>query len=285
VQVHLVDGTYELFRCFHGAPRAAGRDGTEVGAGRALLATLGALLAEDHVTHVAVTFDKLVAPRNADALESQVPLAADVVRALGVSVWPSGRFSADELLASGARRYAADPRVERIVLCTTDHDNLQCVRGDRVVLLDRSRRRLTDEAAVRTRFGVGPDQLADLFALVGDRSDGIPGVPGWGLRSAAAVLAVHRRIDAIPDDPAQWNVAVRAAGRLAASLSVRRRETLHARDLLVLRDDAPIRDTVDDLEWFGADRAAVEELGRRLADESVAQRVARWRGGTTGAAR
>jgi 5'-3' exonuclease len=285
VQVHLVDGTYELFRCFHGAPRAAGADGAEVGAGRALLATLAALLAEDRVTHVAVTFDKLVAPRNPDPLESQVPLAADIVRALGLTVWPSGRFSADEMLASGARRFSADPRVERIVLCTTDHDNLQCVRGERVVLLDRSRRRIADEAAVRARFGVGPDQLADLFALVGDRSDGIPGVPGWGLRSAAAVLAAHRRIEAIPLDPARWEVAVRAAERLAASLSAYRREALHARDLLVLRDDAPIRDTVDDLEWRGADRVAVEELGRRLADESVVQRISRWTSGATGTAR
>jgi len=280
VQVHLVDGTYELFRCFHGAPGAVGASGAEVGAGRALLATLAALLADDDVTHVAVTFDKLVAPRKPDPLESQVPLAVDVVRALGVTVWPSGRFSADELLASGARKYADDPRVDRVVLCTTDHDNLQCVRGDRVVLLDRSRRRFTDEAAVRARFGVGPDQLADLFALVGDRSDGIPGVPGWGLRSAAAVLAVHRRVEAIPGDPAQWDVAVRAAPRLAASLSAHRREALHARDLLVLRDDAPIRDDVDDLEWHGADRDAVDDLARRLADDTVVQRVSRWRGGT-----
>jgi 5'-3' exonuclease len=285
VQVHLVDGTYELFRCFHGAPRAAGARGAEVGAGRALLATLAALLAEDDVTHVAVTFDKLVAPRKPDPLESQVPLAVDVVRALGVAVWPSGRFSADELLASGARRYRDDPRVERVVLCTTDHDNLQCVRGDRVVLLDRTRRRTTDEPAVVARFGVGPDQLADLFALVGDRSDGIPGVAGWGLRSAAAVLGVHRRIEDIPDQPERWGVLVRGAPRLAATLSLRRREAMHARDLLVLRDDAPIRDTVDDLEWHGADRAAVEELGRQLADESVAHRVSRWRSGTTGAAR
>jgi 5'-3' exonuclease len=285
VQVHLVDGTYELFRCFHGAPRAAAPDGAEVGAGRALLATLAALLTEDGVTHVAVTFDKLVAPRNPDPLESQVPLAVDVVRALGVAVWPSGRFSADELLASGARRYGADPRVERVVLCATDHDNLQCVRGERVVLLDRSRRRVTDEAAVRTRFGVGPDQLADLFALVGDRSDGIPGVPGWGLRSAAAVLAVHHRIDEIPEDPERWRVSVRAAQRLAATLSLRRREALHARDLLVLRDDAPIRDDVDDLEWRGADRVAVEDLGRRLADDTVVRRVSRWRSGTAPPAR
>jgi 5'-3' exonuclease len=277
VQVHLVDGTYELFRCFHGAPRVAGHGGHEVGAGRALLATFAALLADPAVTHVAVTFDKLLAPRRPDPIESQVPLAVSVVRALGIVVWPSGRFSADELLASGAARFRDDPAVERVVLCTTDLDNLQCVRSERVVVLDRSRRRITDEAAVRYRFGVAPRQLPDVFALVGDHSDGVAGLPGWGLRSAAAAIAAHGCIEAIPDDPNAWLVPVRGRQRLAATLATYRREAVHARDLLTLRDDAPVPYDVADLEGHGADRGAIDDLAVLLDDPSAAERVSRWR--------
>jgi len=275
VRVHLVDGTYELFRCFHGAPRAIGADGTEVGAGRAVLATFAALVADPEVTHVAVAFDSLLAPPKPDPLESQVPLAVAIVRALGLTVWPSGRFQADELLASGARRYESAPGVEQIVLCTTDLDLAQCVRGERVVLLDRSRRRLTDEPAVRARFGVGPSQLPELFALVGDRSDGIAGLPGFGLRSAAVLVAAFGSLDAVPDDAAHWPT-LRGRERLALTFATHRREALHARDLLVLRDDAPIRDDVADLEWHGADRAAVETIAARLDEPTAVDRVTRW---------
>jgi 5'-3' exonuclease len=275
VGLFLVDGTYELFRCFHGAPRAAGPTGEEVGAGRAAFATFAALLADPAVSHVAVTFDSLLAPpdKRADPLAAQVPLVVDVVRALGMVVWPSGRFSADELLASGARRFRDGAQV---TLCTTDLDNAQCVRGDRVVLLDRSRRKVTTEGDVRERFGVGPEQLPDLFALAGDRSDGIAGVPGWGLRSAAAIVAAHGRLEDVPADPARWGAAIRGAARLAATLAERRQEALHARDLLVLRDDAPIPYDLTDLEWRGADRAAVAAIVARLGAPELGERVTRF---------
>jgi 5'-3' exonuclease len=276
VRVHLVDGTYELFRCFHGAPRATGADGAEVGACRAVLATFAALLADPSVSHVAVAFDSLLAPPKADPLESQVPLAVTVVRALGVTLWPSGRFKADELLASGARRYADAPGVEQVVLCTTDLDLAQCVRGDRVVLLDRSRKRVTDETAVRARFGVAPTQLPDLFALTGDRSDGIAGVPGFGLRSAAVVIAAFGSLDDVPSDADRWPESLRGRTRLAAAFAERRREALHARDLLVLRDDAPVRDELEDLAWRGADRAAVDRLAVLLGEPAAPDRVVRW---------
>ena len=276
MRVHLVDGTYELFRCFHGAPRAVGTDGAEVGAGRGVLATFAALMADPEVTHVAVAFDSLLAPPKPDPLESQVPLAVAIVRALGLTVWPSGRFQADELLASGARRYESTLGVEQIVLCTTDLDLAQCVRGERVVLLDRSRRRLTDEAAVRARFGVGPSQLPELFALVGDRSDGIAGLPGFGLRSAAALVAAFGSLEAIPDVATEWPAAIRGRARLAPTFAAQRRETLHARDLLALRDDVPIRDEVADLEWRGADRAAVQTLAARLGEPTAIDRITHW---------
>jgi 5'-3' exonuclease len=284
VRVHLVDGTYELFRCFHGAPRARNRAGREVGASRALLATLVALLGEPTTTHVAVAFDSVIAPPGSargrtpeDLLASQAPLAADIVRALGLVLWPSGRFQADEMLATGARRFADEPGVEQIILCTTDLDLAQCVRGDRVVLLDRSRQRVTDEPALVARFGVLPRQLPDLFALVGDRSDGLPGVPGWGLRSATTLVHAFGSLAAIPDDPAEWTVTVRGAERLAASLRLHRREATLAQALLTMREDVPlVEESVADLAWPGADRAAIERLVAELDDGDAAARIVRW---------
>ena len=284
MRVYLVDGTYELFRCFHGAPRAVGADGHEVGAGRGMFATLCALVADPSVTHVAVAFDSVVsragsakASSDEGLIGAQTPLAAAVVRALGITIWPAGRFQADELLASGARRFADEPAVEQVVLCTTDVDLFQCVRGERVVVLDRSRRRVTSEATVVERFGVPPALLADLFALVGDRSDGIAGVPGWGLRSAAALLAAYGALEQIPEDPAAWPAPVRGRDRLAAALHAGRREALHCRDLLRLRDDVPLHDELSDLAWRGADPAAVAEVVERLGDPTLTERISRWR--------
>lgn len=283
--LYLVDGTMELFRCFHGAPRAANAGGREVGAVRALFATLAALLREDDLTHAAVAFDAVVPPpgrpgTSADELiGSQVGLAADVVRALRVPVWPTGRYQADELLATAAYRFAADPRLDRVVICSNDKDFHQCVRGHRVVTLDRIRRVVTDEPAVREKYGVAPSQIPDLFALVGDRSDGLPGVPGWGRTSASSVLRHHGTVEAIPVDPADWAVAPRGAARLAASLAERRAEALLCRDLAELRTDLPLRVELDELAWDGADRELVDSLATVLDDDSLAGRVPRWHDG------
>jgi 5'-3' exonuclease len=285
VKVHLVDGTFELFRCFHGAPRAIGPAGSEVGAARGLLATMTALLNDPDVTHVAVAFDSVVAPPtsggkagSAEALiGAQAPLAAAVVRALGVPVWPAGRYQADELISTAAHRFAGDATVEQVVICATDNDFTQCVRGERVVLLDRIRKRVTDAAGVLERFGVGPEQIPDLFALIGDRSDGLPGVPGWGRTSAAAVLSRYRALEEIPLDPVAWDVPVRGAARLSASLREHWDEALLCRDLSVLRVDLPIRHTVADLEWHGADRTSIDALVARLGDATAVDWIPRWR--------
>jgi 5'-3' exonuclease len=281
--VHLVDGTFELFRCFHGAPRAQNAAGREVGAVRGLLATMTALVLDPVVTNIAVAFDSVVSPpassrraSDEDLIESQVSLAADVVRALGVTLWPSGRYQADEIIATAAARFTEDERVAQIVICATDNDFNQCVRGDRVVVLDRIRRVITDEAAVRARYGVAPAQIPDLFALVGDRSDGLPGVPGWGVRSAAGLLARYGCIEAIPSDPTEWDVVVRGATRLAAALADHREEALLCRDLAVLRTDLPLRHSVDDLKWKGARRAAIETLCATIGDGSVIARIDAW---------
>ncbi len=282
VTVHLVDGTFELFRCFHGAPRAE-HSGREVGAARAFLSTMVKLLQVEGATHVAVAFDSVVAPppvkrpAAADLLAAQAPLAAQAARALGLAVWPSGRYQADELLATGAARYSAEPDVERVVICSTDNDFNQCVRGDRVVVLDRIRGVVTTEAAVHERFGVAPGLLPDLHALVGDRSDGLPGVPGWGIRSAGRVLAAYGSIEAIPLD-GRWEVAVRGAERLAAALEERLLETLLCRDLARLRTDLPLRHSIDDLQWRGARRPLMTGLSIDLGDAVALDRVTRWFG-------
>lgn len=280
MRVHLVDGTFELFRCFHGAPRARNGSGREVGAARGVLQTIAALLREPEVTHVAVAFDSVVAPAGSttgrsaeDLIASQAPLAAEACRALGVPVWPAGRYQADELLATGAARYATDPAVSQVVICSTDNDFNQCVRGDRVVVLDRVRRVVTDEPAVRERYGVAPQQIPDLFALVGDRSDGIPGVPGWGATSASALLSRYGTLDAIPLDEHDWDVTVRGAARLAASLRAHHAEALLCRDLSELRTDLPLRQDVDDIAWHGVDRERLDRLCDTLGDHGVLERL------------
>ncbi len=281
MKVHLVDGTFELFRCFHGAPRAQ-HEGHEVGAARGLFATLVALLAQPDVSHVAVAFDSVVAPpatrnRGAEALiAAQAPLAAAVARSLGVTMWPSGRYQADEILATAAARFAADHDVSQVVICATDNDFNQCVVGGRVVVLDRIRNVVTDEPAVFERYGVAPDQIPDLFALVGDRSDGLPGVPGWGLRSAGTMLARYGTVEAIPVDAAEWDVPVRNKKALATALRERREEALLCRDLSRLRIDLPLRQATADLEWRGAWHARVDALCELLGDDSAAARIERW---------
>ncbi len=282
-RVHLVDGTFELFRCFHGAPRATGPSGDEVGAVRALFATLVALLTRERVTHAAIAFDSVIAPAaprdrptSEDLIGAQQPLAADVVRALGLPVWPAGRFQADDLLASGAATFARLDDVDQVVVCTTDHDLTQCVSSTRVVLLDRIRGVVTDEATVRERFGVEPHQIPDLFGLIGDRSDGIAGVPGWGKVSAAKVLGRYGSIEAIPRSAVDWDVDVRGRERLATALRERRDEALLARDLSILRSDLPVPSEPSAIEWGGARRSLVTQLAGRLGDHAVVERIPRW---------
>jgi 5'-3' exonuclease len=282
-RVALVDGTMELFRCFHGAPRATNAEAREVGAVRALFATLASLMHQPDVTHAAVAFDSVVPPpgrvgTTADELiASQVGMAAGVVRALGVPVWPSGRYQADEIIATGAARFAADPGVDQVTICSNDKDFHQCIVRDRVVTLDRIRKVVTDEAAVVERYGVMPRQIPELFALVGDRSDGLPGIPGWGATSAAALLARYGTIDAIPLDPEMWDVEVRGAVRLAAALAERRDEALLCRDLAVLRTDLPLGQELHALQWRGADRELVSALADTLGDDTLPDRIGRWR--------
>jgi 5'-3' exonuclease len=260
MHVHLVDGTYELFRSFYGAPPAQA-SGREVGAVRGLLASLASLLREPEVTHVGIAFDTVIESfRNElfagyktsegidPALWSQFPLAERAARALGLVTWPMVEFEADDALATAAVRAAADPRVRCVFVCTPDKDLAQVV-GERIVLFDRRQRVALDATGVRAKYGVDPASIPDWLALVGDEADGIPGIAKWGQKSASTVLAHYRHLEAIPDAARDWQVQVRGAEALAAALAAQRADALLYRKLATLRRDVPLAAGVDDLRW------------------------------------
>jgi 5'-3' exonuclease len=284
-RVFLVDGTYELFRHFFGVPPHRTAEGAEVAATRGVLSSVLQLFAEG-VTHLGVATDHVIESfRNQlwpgykssagvdRALLGQFGLLEVALEAMGVVVWPMVELEADDALASAAAVGADDPAVDQVVICTPDKDLGQCVRGGRVVQLDRRKGAVFDEAAVTAKFGVVPSSIPDYLALVGDSSDGYPGLPGWGAKSTAAVLARYRTIDDIPDDGTAWEVDVRGGPALAATLAAHRTEALLFKDLATLRVDRSLLAGVDQLRWTGptADFAAVCD---RLDAPAVAKRAA-----------
>ena len=286
MNVHLVDGTYELFRAFYAVPSAKNEAGLEVGAVRGLARSMLALLREPGASHVAVAFDHVIESFRNDLfagyktgegidpdLWGQFELAERVCAALGLVVWPMIEFEADDALATAAARFALSPEVERVLIASPDKDLAQCVVGTRVVCLDRMRKKVLDEAGVNEKFGVTPAQIPDYLALVGDTADGIPGVPRWGAKSAAAVLREYGTIDAIPDSAAAWRVPVRGAAALAESLSGRRTDALLYRRLATLRVDVPLLENLADLRYRGAARAPLEALAAELSDSTLLERV------------
>jgi 5'-3' exonuclease len=290
MKVHLVDGTFELFRAFFGVPPARDADGRPVGAVRGLLATLLSLLREPGVTHVACAFDHVIESFRNDLfagyktgegidpdLLAQFEPAEQATAALGVVVWPMVEFETDDALATAALRWRDAPGVDQVVICSPDKDLSQCVVASRVICRDRLRRADRDEAGVVAKFGVPPASIPDWLALVGDTADGIPGIPGWGEKSAGAVLARYARLEAIPDDAAAWDVAVRGRDRLAASLRERREDAALYRTLATLRTDVPLAEDLADLEWRGARRRDLEALCRRIGAGELLGRVPRWR--------
>ena len=290
MKLHLVDGTYELFRAHFGAPPATAADGSAVGATRGLLRTLLALLASPGVTHVACAFDHVIESFRNDLypgyktsdgvppeLLAQFPLAEAVTHALGVVVWPMVEMEADDALATAAARWAEAAGVEQVVICSPDKDLTQCVRGDKVVCLDRRQRKLLDEAGVQEKFGVLPASMPDWLALVGDTSDGYPGIPRWGGKSAAVVLSRYRRLEAIPEYERQWEVAVRGAAALGASLRAHRQEAALFRVLATLREDAPLPESLDDLRWQGGRRDELEAVCAQIGEAEVVSRMPLWR--------
>jgi len=283
VRVHLIDGTYELFRAYYGAPPAQAPDGREVGATRSFGRQLLRIAREEGATHVAVAFDHVIESfRNElfpgyktgegldPALFSQFDLVEEMAAALGFTVWSMVEFEADDALATGAARAALDPRVTQVRIVSPDKDLAQCVSGERVVELHKGG--VLDEAGVRERFGIGPASIPDFLALVGDDADGIPGLAGFGERSAALLLAEYGHLEAIPADPAAWRVRPRGAERLAATLAAHGEDALLYRTLATLRADVPLAESVDDLEWRGPRRRELGELCARIDDAELAQR-------------
>jgi 5'-3' exonuclease len=267
LDVHLVDGTYELFRHYYAVPSARDRNGREVGAVRGVLSSILAMI-NSGATHVGVATDHVIESfRNKlwrgyktgagiePALLSQFQLLEDALSALGVVVWPMVEMEADDALAAGAKAAALDSRVERVFICTPDKDLAQSVVGTRVVQFDRRARTVRDEAGVVKKFGVLPESIPDYLALVGDASDGYPGLAGWGAKSTAAVLAKFKHLEAIPPDPRDWSVNATSAGRLARTLADERDHAFLFRDLATLRTDFTLFDNVDALRWSGPTKA------------------------------
>ncbi|MEM7200588.1 MAG: 5'-3' exonuclease H3TH domain-containing protein [Planctomycetota bacterium] len=285
-RLHFVDGTYELFRAFYGAPPRTSPAGLEVGATVGFVRTIAGLLRQPDVTHVACAFDTVIESFRNDlfegyktgagiepALWAQFPLVERAAHSLGVVVWSMIEFETDDALATAAARWAEADGVEQVVLCSPDKDFAQCVRGDRVVCLDRRRQKLMNEPGVWEKFGVGPASIPDWLALVGDTADGIPGVPRWGAKSAAAVLARYERLEEIPDDPDTWDVQVRGRAALGASLRAAREAVSLYRTLATLRTDVPLPEDLDGLRWRGVREAELAALGAELGfNDLVAER-------------
>jgi 5'-3' exonuclease len=290
VDVYLVDGTYELFRHYYALPSARDKNGREVAAVRGVVASVLGML-KGGVTHLAVATDHVIESfRNAlwpgyktsDGVEpdllAQFPLLEEILAAAGVIVWPMVEFEADDALAAGAVAAARDPRVEKIVICTPDKDLAQCVSGKRVVQMNRRTGVTYDENGIQQKFGVTPESIPDYLGLVGDSADGYPGLPGWGAKSSAAVLAKFVHLESIPEDHADWHVNVANTGSLAATL---RREWDHAllfRRLATLRTDIPLFDHVEQLRWKGP-TAAFDEMAARLDAAKTEKRAGAQRTG------
>ncbi len=284
MKVHLIDGTYELFRHYYALPSARDENGREVAAVRGVLASVLGML-KAGASHVGVATDHVIesfrnglwpgyktsagVPRD---LLAQFPLLEEVLSAAGVVVWPMVEFEADDALAAAATAAASNPRVEQVIICTPDKDLAQCVRGSRVVQLNRRTRVTIDEAGVVQKFGVSPESIPDYLALVGDAADGYPGLPGWGAKSSAAVLAKFRHLEDIPKDWRDWHMNVSSAGTLAGTL---REEWDHAvlfRKLATLRTDIHLFDDVEQLKWKGS-TPAFDELAAKLDSAQTEKRA------------
>ena len=289
VKLHLVDATFELFRAYYSRPEEHGPDGRPVNAVRGLLESMLSLLREPDVTHVAAATDHVIESWRNDVypgykssagmdrqLLSQFDDAERALRALGITTWAMVEDEADDAIATGVARFGDDPRLEQVIICSVDKDLAQCVRGEDVVLRDRMRRITYDEDGVRAKFGVAPASIPDYLALVGDSSDGYPGLPGWGAKSAAAVLARWGNLEAIPDSPLDWDVPLRNASRLAATLQQQRDDAFLYRHLARLKTDAAITGDLDALEWRGVPRETFLSLCDELGFDTIRERVHRW---------
>ncbi|MGI8829288.1 MAG: 5'-3' exonuclease [Candidatus Limnocylindria bacterium] len=292
MKLHLVDATFELFRAFYSRPPRQAPDGRPVNAVQGLVDSMLSLLRESDLTHIGAATDYVIESWRNDLypgykssagidpdLLAQFRDAERALEALGIPVWAMVEDEADDAIAAAVARFGGNDRIEQIIICSVDKDLGQLVDGNRIVLRDRIRRVTYDEDGITAKFGIGPESIPDYLALVGDSSDGFPGLPGWGSKSAATVLARWKHLEAIPASALDWEVPVRNASRLAATLEQQRADAVLYRRLAILNRDARIEDvtlTLDDLEWHGVPRARFMALCDELGFDTVRERVHRW---------
>lgn len=288
MKIHLVDGTYELFRAHFGAPPKKAPNGQEVGATLGLIRSMLLLLSDPDVTHVAVAFDHVIESfrnklykgyKSSEGVDpvilNQFPLAEAAVKALGLVTWPQVKFEADDAIATAVAKFKKVKSVEQIVICSVDKDLTQIVEGDRVICWDRRREIFLNEKGVIEKFGVSPESIPDFLALVGDSADGYPGIQGWGEKSTATVLAKYKHIESIPDDPAKLGLSLGRATTLLENLQKNYKDALMFRELSTLRTDVPLKETLADLKWQGA-TAKLKKVCKELGSESIVERVKKW---------
>ena len=287
-KLHLIDGTYELFRNYFGPPRGLSPKGVEVGAVRGLCRTLLALITKEKATHIGIAFDQVIESfRNKlfagyktgegmpDDLYKQFPLAEKAAKAMGFVVWPMIDFEADDALCTAAARWSKDERVGQVLVCSPDKDLAQCVVAERVVCVDRRRELTLNEAGVKEKFGVSPLLIPDYLALIGDAADGIPGIPKWGEKATVTLLQRYGALENIP--ASGWDIKIRGAEKLAESLQKYQAEAALYKVLATLRRDVPLTETLEDLEWRGADKEALTEVCQELGEVQLLTRIPRWR--------
>lgn len=289
MKIHLVDGTYELFRAHFGAPPKKSTSGQEVGATVGLLRSLLMLLQTEGVTHVAVAFDHVIESfrnkmyagyKSSEGVDpiilNQFEIAEKTVAALGVPVWSMVKYEADDAIATAVAKFKKVKSVEQIVICSVDKDLTQMVDGDRVICWDRRREITLNEKGVIEKFGVSPESIPDFLALVGDSADGYPGIQGWGEKSTATVLAKYKHIELIPKDPNKIPLGLGRATTLLENLQNNYKDALLFRELSTLRTDVPIKESLADLKWQGA-HPRLKKVCQELRSESVIDRVTKWR--------
>src|SRR5688572_11868213 len=289
MKVHLIDGTYELFRAHFGAPPKKSLSGQEVGATLGLIRSLLMLLQTDGVTHVAVAFDHVIESfrnkmyagyKTSEGVDpiilNQFDIAEKAISALGVPVWSMVKYEADDAIATATARFKKEKSVEQIIICSVDKDLTQMVDGKKVICWDRRREITLDEKGVVEKFGVKPESIPDYLALVGDAADGYPGIKGWGEKSTSSILAKYKHIESIPKDPKKIPLSLGRATTLLENLQANYKDALLFRELSTLRQDVPLKESLKDLEW----RGATEKFKRvcvELREGRIVERVKKWR--------
>ncbi|HNE05871.1 MAG TPA: 5'-3' exonuclease H3TH domain-containing protein [Anaerolineales bacterium] len=289
MKIHLVDGTYELFRAHFGAPPKKSKSGQEVGATLGMIRSMLLLLSDPEVTHVAVAFDHVIESfrnkmykdyKSSEGVDpvilNQFPVAEAAIKALGLVTWPMVKYEADDAIATAVAKFKKVKSVEQIVICSVDKDLTQMVDGDRVICWDRRREILLNEKGVVEKFGVSPESIPDFLALVGDSADGYPGIQGWGEKSTSAVLAKYKHIEAIPKDPNKIPLGLGRATTLLENLQSNYKDALLFRELSTLRTDVPLKETLADLKWQGV-YPRFKNVCEDLGNQSIPERITKWR--------